>query len=66
MTAKALGRMMGIAGLSFVYYNGAITPHQKAKALQAFQDKDGPMILVSQSTQHQSIQLDSNLISSHR
>ncbi|KAH8687070.1 SNF2 family N-terminal domain-containing protein, partial [Ilyonectria robusta] len=47
MTAKALGRMMGIAGLSFVYYNGAITSHQKAKALQAFQDKDGPTVLLA-------------------
>ncbi|KAH7002195.1 P-loop containing nucleoside triphosphate hydrolase protein [Ilyonectria destructans] len=47
MTAKALGRMMGMAGLSFVYYNGAITSGQKAAALRAFQDKDGPKILLA-------------------
>lgn len=57
---------MGMAGLSFVYYNGAITSGQKAMALQAFQDKDGPAILVSQSIQHQVIHLDSNVISLRR
>lgn len=66
MTAKALGRMMGIAGLNFVYYNGAITSGQKAKALQAFQHENGPAILVSQSIQHQVVHLDSNVLSLRR
>ncbi|KPM35448.1 hypothetical protein AK830_g11112 [Neonectria ditissima] len=48
MSAKALGRMMAMMGLKFLYYNGSVGGQvNKANALQRFQEDDKQQILLA-------------------
>lgn len=48
MTGKVLGRMLESAGISFLYFTGAMSQQQKNKALADFEDDPEKKILVSE------------------
>jgi len=48
MTGKVLGRMLELAGFTFLYYMGTMTQTQKITALDDFHRDPSRTILVSQ------------------
>lgn len=46
MTAKVLGRMLELAGISFLYFFGDNSTQQREKALQEFKENSKRKILV--------------------
>ncbi|KAK7749081.1 hypothetical protein SLS62_008476 [Diatrype stigma] len=47
ITAKVIGRMLGVANIPFLYYWGDMTPQQRGNALEDFKTKSNIKVLVA-------------------